>query len=96
MNINYLLEEEEDIIKKIYYNNLDFSEKNPRTRTYQEIIKIIRKQEKEILDITNKEINEKFKNYLEKRNEKDTLEAEEQFKLGFKTAIRIIVESFKN
>ncbi len=97
MNLNHFIEEkeEEDILKKIYYNDLDFSEKSPKTRTYQKIIKMIRKQEKEILAITNQEIHEKFKNYLEMRNEKDTIEAEEQFKLGFKTAIQIIMESLQ-
>ena len=35
------------------------------------------------------------KQYLEQNNEKEGIEAEEQFKLGFKTAVKIIIEGLE-
>ena len=90
-NCNFLEENlEEDIISQIYNNNLDFSEKNPETKEYSNIMKEIRRQEKELLYVKG------FRNYLETRNIKDTIEAETQFKLGFRTAIKIIIEALEN
>ncbi len=89
-NCNFLDRElEDDIISQIYNNNLNFSERNPETTEYLDIMKHMRKQEKELLQVGG------FKNYLETRNIKDTIEAETQFKLGFKTAIKILVEALE-
>lgn len=94
---NFLEEQmNEDIIEKIYNNNLDFSEKSPETIEYIQIMKQIKKQEKEWINIKEKYICEKFKYYLETRNVKDALEAQWQFKLGFKTAIKVMIEALKN
>lgn len=82
---NYL---EDDIIGKIYHNDFNFEEKIPITKEYIEVMNFIKKQEKELLNIKG------FKRYLEDRNVKDAIEAEEQFKLGFKTAIKIVMESY--
>lgn len=79
---------EDDIIGKVYRNDFNFTEKIPTTEEYMEVIQCIKKQEQELQDI------EEFKRYLEIRNIKDSIEAEEQFKLGFKTAIKIIIESY--
>lgn len=79
---------EEDVIGKIYHNDFNFVEQVPKTKEYTEIVQTIRKQEKELVDI------EGFRKYLEIRNIKDEIEAEEQFKLGFKTAVKIIIESY--
>lgn len=79
---------EDDIIGKIYCNDFNIAEKVPTTEEYIEVMQCIKKQEKELQDI------EGFKKYLEIRNIKDAIEAEEQFKLGFKTAIKIIIESY--
>ena len=79
---------EDDMIGKIYRNDFNLAEQSPRTGEYIEIMQCIKKQEKELVNI------EGFKKYLETRNIKDAIEAEEQFKLGFKTAIRIIIESY--
>ena len=38
---------------------------------------------------------ENVKKYIEYTNERNSIEAENQFKLGFKTAIRIILETLK-
>ncbi len=79
---------EDNIIGKIYRNDFNFAEQVPATEEYTEVMQCIRKQEKDLLDI------EGFKRYLEIRNIKDAIESEEQFKLGFKTAIKIIIESY--
>ncbi len=81
---------EEDIISKIYRNECDFAEQMPATPEYVKILRQIREQEKELLNVG------KFKKYLEFRNTKEAIEAEEQFKLGFKTAIRLIIESYQS
>lgn len=90
MKICELLDEyfEDDLISKIYHNDCDFAEQVPITEEYVEIMKYIKKQEKELMYI------EGFKKYLEVRNIKESIEMEEQFKLGFKTAVRIIIESY--
>lgn len=89
MKIDYLLEEylEEDIIGKIYRNEFNGIEEIPLTKEYQGIMNEMKKKEKNLIKL------EDFKKYLEIRNVKDSIEAEEQFKLGFKTAIKIILES---
>ena len=85
----YFLEDylEDDMISKIYNNDFDFAEQEPKTNEYRKIVKEIHEQEKNLLSIT------KFQDYLESRNIKESIEAEEQFKLGFKTAIKLIIES---
>lgn len=40
-------------------------------------------------------MKEVFLQYLEQNNEKEGIEAEEQFKLGFKTAVKIIIEGLE-
>ena len=90
-NYNCLTEyEDEDIICKIYRNECNFAEKVPTTQEYIELIQGLKKQERELLAVDG------FKKYLETRNVKDAIEAEEQFKLGFKTAVKIIIESYRS
>ena len=79
---------EEDFIKKMYYNDLNFAEQEPKTKEYRDIVKKIKKQEEKLVKI------KEFKDYLEDRNIKESMEAEEQFKLGFKTAVKLIIESY--
>ena len=78
----------DDVIGKIYHNDFNFEEQLPTTEEYFKIMQFIRKQERELLSVDN------FKKYLETRNIKEAIEAEEQFKFGFKTAIKIIIESY--
>ena len=82
---NYL---EDDIIKKIYNNDFNFAEQTPNTREYKKIIKELYEQEKNLLSTKG------FRNYLETRNIKESIEAEEQFKQGFKMAVKLIIESY--
>ena len=78
----------EDFISKIYYNDFDFAERQPNTAEYDYVVKQIHNQEKELIKVQG------FKKYLENRNIKESMEVEEQFKLGFKTAIKLILESY--
>lgn len=82
---NYL---EDDVIGKIYHNDFYFAEQVPTTEEYKEIMQEMKEQEKELLNVRG------FKKYLETRNIKEAIEVEEQFKLGFKTAVKIIIESY--
>ncbi len=85
----HLLEEylEEDILGKIYNNNFNLVEQQPITKEYIRVMKSLKRQEEKLLSVDG------FKKYLEIRNIKDGIEAEEQFKLGFRTALKIIIES---
>ena len=78
----------EDLISKIYHNDCDFAEYEPTTPQYIKTRKYVREKEKELNNIQG------FKKYLEIRNIKESIEMEEQFKLGFKTAVKIIIESY--
>ena len=85
-NLNELLEE--DLIGKIYNNNLENKEYFKLLNKNNKLSKFI----KENLDDNMKEV---FLQYLEQNNEKEGIEAEEQFKLGFKTAVKIIIEGLE-
>lgn len=78
----------EDIISKIYRNECELIEKIITSEEYTEVIKKLKKKERELLK------EDEFREYLEIRNIKDAIEAEEQFKLGFKLAVKIIIESY--
>lgn len=78
----------EDIISKIYRNECELIEKIITSEEYTEVIKKLKKKERELLR------EDEFREYLEIRNIKDAIEAEEQFKLGFKLAVKIIIESY--
>ena len=78
----------EDIISKIYRNECELIEKIITSEEYTEVIKKFKKKERELLK------EDEFREYLEIRNIKDAIEAEEQFKLGFKLAVKIIIESY--
>lgn len=82
---NYL---EDDVIGKIYHNDFYFAEQVPKTEEYKEIMQEMKEQENELLKVRG------FKKYLETKNIKEAIEVEEQFKLGFKTAVKIIIESY--
>lgn len=83
---------DEDIIGKIYYNELEVVQELPNTIEYIKITEKIKNIEKNLLKDNNKE---EFKKYMEYINERSCMEAENQFKLGFKTGIRIILEALK-
>lgn len=83
---------EEDIISKIYYNQLDGIEDLPYTTEYMQITGKIKCLEKDLLKNNN---SDEIKKYIEYINERTSLEVENQFKIGFKTGIKIIIEALK-
>ena len=89
----YVMEDSENnIIRKIYHNNMEELEMMNQSKEYIQISKKIKKLEKILL----KEFTEeKVEKYIEYTNEKISIEAESQFELGFKTAVKIILEALK-
>ncbi len=83
---------EEDIISKIYYNELEAVQELPNTIEYIKLTEKLKNIEKSLLKDANKE---DFKKYMEYINEISSMESENQFKLGFKLGIRIILEALK-
>ena len=92
-NLNELLEE--DLIGKIYNNNLYLSEYVPENKEYFKLLNKNNKLSKFIKENLDDNMKEVFFQYLEQNNEKEGIEAEEQFKLGFKTAVKIIIEGLE-
>ncbi len=89
----YLVENsEKDMISKIYHNDMEDLQCISETKEYLIISKKIKKLEKELLKNFTKD---KVKKYIEYTNERNSIEAEDQFKLGFKTAIKIILQALK-
>lgn len=83
---------ERDIISKIYHNNLEELQMINQSKVYIDLSKKIKLTEDMLFkDFTQ----ENVKKYIEYTNERNSIEAENQFKLGFKTAIRIILETLK-
>ena len=89
----YVMEDSENnIIRKIYHNNMEELQMMNQSKEYVQISKKIKKLEKTLL----KEFTEeKVKKYIEYTNEKVSIEAESQFELGFKTAVKIILQALK-
>ena len=65
----------DDVIGQIYNNECRFAEFEPTTEEYKKITRNVRIQERQFLNV------KEFKKYLEDRNIKDSIEAEENFKL---------------
>ena len=89
----YVMEDSENnIIRKIYHNNMEELQMMNQSEEYVQISKKIKKLEKTLL----KEFTEeKVKKYIEYTNEKVSIEAESQFELGFNTAVKIILQALK-
>ncbi len=83
---------DEDILKKIYYNELEALHEAPKDEEYVEITEKIIELEEILLKGENKDC---IKRYMEYINERVGIEAENQFKIGFKTAIKIIIQCLK-
>lgn len=89
-----LLNDEKDIIKKIYYNEyINIYEDNKKD--FKIISKKIRKLESTILKNLNEKGKKDFEKYLEYINQRQSIDAESQFRNGFKTAIKVIIEGLK-
>ena len=65
----------------------------PKNKEYIKLTKSNIDIAKSILAVLKAEDKNKFVQYMEQINIKEGIEAEEQFKLGFKTAIKIIIEA---
>lgn len=86
---------DDNIIENLYLNNLFLSEIVSEGQEYEKTKKEISKLEKDIIRNSNSETKEMFFKYQEKTNEIESDEAKEQFKLGFKTAVKLIIEGLK-
>lgn len=94
MSLEELLRE--DVIDKIYYDELYLAQKCPEDLEYNEIRRELNGISKQILDVVNNEnLKESFLSYLEKSSIKEGMEAKSQFRLGFTVAIKIILDSLK-
>ncbi len=82
---------EEDIIDQLYLNNLYLSEKVPNTKEYIKITEKIKIAEEKLLK-TDEKLKYNLKEYIEFIAERDSIEMRFQFKLGFKTAIKLIIK----
>ena len=91
MEIDKIVNEKDDIIKQLYNNNLYLSEKIPDNLEYEQITQKISNLETNLLNI-NDNLKNKIKEYLEIISERESIEMEFQFELGFKTAIRLIIK----
>ncbi len=83
---------QDNMIEKIYHNDLEELQNKNQSKEYVEIVKKIKNMEKTLFKEFNKENVSK---YIEYTNEKVSIEAESQFELGFKTAVKIIFEALK-
>lgn len=86
------LKDEEDIFKKIYYEE-KFMIRN--SKEYNNISKKMKKLESNILIELSEKGKKDFENYLEYIFQRESIDAEEQFEIGFKTAVKIIIRSLK-
>lgn len=82
----------EDIIRKIYNNELYLAEMIPQNDEYSEVSKRCNKLSRNLINKMQKEEKENFIKYIEQISIKESIEAQFQFELGFKTAIKIILE----
>ncbi len=95
IEIEKLETKQESMIKKIYYGEWYPLEEIPETEEYKNLMKEILKIEKGIFKRMNKKEKENFSDYIEKNVLKESMEAENQFQLGFKTAVKLLVECIK-
>lgn len=86
---------EKDVIKKIYYGGVENLKNNINEKEYRNISKKIRKIESQILENMNGACRERMETYMEFITARESIEAEYQFKEGFKTAIKLIIEVFE-
>lgn len=78
------------MIEKIYYGEIENIKTDFENKEYKNISKKIKKIETQILENVNYENRGNIEKYLESINERGSIEAKQQFKNGFKTAIKLI------
>lgn len=81
----------EDWIKNIYYGDTLLAEKMPETHEYKQIIKKQNKVLNQLIE-KNPDIKEQICKYNEYSLVKEGIEAEFEFKLGFKTAVCLMIQ----
>lgn len=79
----------DDFLKQIYYGEVYLSRENPDTPEYQKILQKIRNLSEKIR--RERGIRKYFEEYNEAIAIKESMETELHFKLGFKTAVRLLV-----
>ena len=86
---------DDDIIGKMYNNELFLSEEIVHNEEYENFAKKNNNISRYIIENTVINIREKFVEYSEQVAILEGIDAEEQFKLGFKTAVKLIIEGLK-
>lgn len=86
---------DDDIIGKMYNNELFLSEEIVHNEEYENFAKKNNNISRYIIENTDINIREKFVEYSEQVAILEGIDAEEQFKLGFKTAVKLIIEGLK-
>lgn len=84
------------ILEKIYYGDFSPAKEIPKEEEYQEVLVKIKKFIKEIRE--NEKDAEKinlFDEFMETLAIKEGMEAENQFKLGFQLATKLIIEGME-
>lgn len=89
-----VLKVKKDIIKEFYYDGLENIQSEIHVKEYKKISKKIRKIESDIFENSSKENRERIETYMEYITERESIQAEHQYKVGFKTAIKLMLEVF--
>lgn len=88
------LKVKKDKIKEFYYDGLENIQSEINIKEYKKISKKIRKIESDIFENSSKENRERIETYMEYITERESIQAEHQYKVGFKTAIKLMLEVF--
>ena len=83
-----------DIIKEFYYDGLENIQSELNIKEYKKVSKKIRKIESDIFENLSKENRERIETYMEYITQRESIQAEHQYKVGFKTAIKLMLEVF--
>lgn len=86
---------DDDIIGKMYNNELFLLEEIVHNEEYENFARKNSKISRYIVENADINIREKFVEYSEQVAILEGIDAEEQFKLGFKTAVKLIIEGLK-
>lgn len=89
-----VLKVKKDIIKEFYHDGLENIQSEINIKEYKKISKKIRKIESDIFENSSKENRERIETYMEYITERESIQAEHQYKVGFKTAIKLMLEVF--
>ena len=84
----------DDLLKQIYYGEIYLSRENPDTPEYRKILQKMRSLSEKIR--RERGVEKCFEEYCENVAIKEGMETELHFKLGFKTAVRLILCSLQD